>query len=211
MVYIYINKYFSHDNSAVRSIIENLSTVVDDYYEILMEKNDSEVGLIPGVAKYLDNNSTYNDAFIFFREPEKVKRKFSRHIENIEEVGKYIDKCKDNFEKVSISKDMLRYIKNNIDAIGKVYENIDKKYRVIDKEIAGIIKRVERMMKSKKKQNNITDEKRETVSKILEATKVLQDIISEGTKTTLKTMYKMVVLTRLSIAKEDYDKSYITK
>ena len=80
MVYIYINKYFSHDNSAVRSIIENLSTVVDDYYKILMEKNDSEVGLIPGVSKYLDNNSTYNDAFIFFREPEKVKRKFSRHI-----------------------------------------------------------------------------------------------------------------------------------
>ena len=113
-----------------------------------------------------------------------------------------LDAKKDNFIKVSLKKNVgLNWIKRSIDEIGRFYENIDKKYRIIDKEIEGVIKRLERMMKSKKKP--ITDEKRDYISKVMDAVKALQEIVSNGTKTTLTTLNKIVELTRVSIAPEN--------
>ena len=65
------------------------------------------------------------------------------------------------------------------------------------------------MMKSKKK--NITDEKRSHVKEMMHAVEALQNIVSDGTKTTLNTLYKIVVLTRVSIATENDNESYIVK
>lgn len=211
-VNIYINKYFLDNHNLVRNKLDYFATTVGDYCEVLLEKKDADTGLIPGIVEYLNSGSVDGSVFFYFRKPENVKRKFNSYIESIMEIGKAMDSNKDNFIKVDIQKNStLSIIKNNIEEIGKLYEYIDKKYRIIDKEIGNIIKRVDRMMKSKKKEKIITDKNRDRVSMILDATKALQGIISEGTKTTLSTLYKIAVLSRLSIASENSDRSYITK
>ena len=206
---IYINIYYWDNHTEVAKIINDFSVNVNDYYDILMDKTNKDAGLIPGIAEYLNSGSTDSDVFFFLYKPKHVERKVSSFVKRIEEIGEKLDSNKDNFKKVTTTKFNLKFIKDHTDLIGRLFEDIDKKYRVIDKEIGGIIKRVERMVKSKKK--NVTDKNKETVSKILEVTKILQGIISEGTKTTLKTLYNIALLTRLSIASENNDRSYITK
>ena len=207
---IYINKYFLNNHHIINNALSYFSRDVDDYCEILLEKKDSKVGLIPGVTKYLDSGSTDGDAFNIFGNSANVYRDFSRLNSSMEEIGNEMEANKDNFVKVTIDKDFtLKRIKNNTDSIGKLYENIDRKFHIIDKEIEDIIKRITRMMKSKKK--NITDEKRSHVKEMMHAVEALQNIVSDGTKTTLNTLYKIVVLTRVSIATENNNESYIVK
>lgn len=62
------------------------------------------------------------------------------------------------------------------------------------------------MMKSKKK--NVTDEKRSNLSSVMDAVKTLQEIVSSGTKTTLNTLYKIAVLSKVSMASKSSDGSY---
>lgn len=207
---IYINKYFLNNHHIINNAISYFSRDVDDYCECLLEKKDSKIGLIPGVAKYLDSGSTDGDALYVFGDSANVYRDFSRLNSSMEEIGNEMEANKDNFVKVTIDKDLtLERIKNNIDSIGKLYENIDRKFHIIDKEIEDIIKRITRMMKSKKK--NITGEKRSHVKEMMHAVEALQNIVSDGTKTTLNTLYKIVVLTRVSIATENNNESYIVK
>ena len=162
------------------------------------------------MAKYLDSGSTDGDALYVFGDSANVYRDFSRLNSSMKEIGNEMEANKDNFVKVTIDKDLtLKRIENNIDSIGKLYENIDRKFHIIDKEIEDIIKRITRMIKSKKK--NITGEKRSHVKEMMHAVEALQNIVSDGTKTTLNTLYKIVVLTRVSIATENNNESYIVK
>lgn len=200
-----------NNHHIINNALSYFSRDVDDYCEILLEKKDSKVGLIPGVAKYLDSGSTDGDAFNIFDNSTNVYRYFSRLNSSMKQIGNEMDANKYNFVKVTIDKDFaLERIKSNINSISKLYENIDRKFHIIDKEIEGIIKRITRMMKSKKKKN-ITDEKRSRVKEMMHVVEALQHVVSDGTKTTLNTLYKITLLARVSIATENRDNNYITK
>lgn len=132
---------------------------------------------------------------------------FEDVISDIEKLGSEIETNKDDFIKVAINPDGgLEFIKEQLDSIGKLCEDIDKKYRLIDKETENVIKRLERMTKSKKK--NVTDEKRNNLSSVMDAVKTLQEIVSSGTKTTLNTLYKIAILSKVSLASKNSDGNY---
>ena len=206
-VYIYINRYFWEDKNNIADKLYSLSITVNKYYKILIEKTDPDKGLIPAVADYLNNDKTDSHVFWSIDEPKDVTRNFEDVISVIEKLGNEIETNKDDFIKVAINPDGgLEFIKEQLDRIGKLCEDIDKKYRLIDKETENVIKRLERMTKSKKK--NVTDEKRSNLSSVMDAVKTLQEIVSSGTKTTLNTLYKIAVLSKVSMASKSSDGSY---